>query len=233
MQHKFSFRSALYDFWSIYETIKKYYPIGVYRGEGKGIYFEYDGIKELEKIVEENTHNQLNFHDRWVNFTKQIGDTIGKEIEGTTYGQAPSFSSFVIIQKNKIENCIHRKELHFAVSLIGNFYQIYGLDTTIILDPKEGKAFSAVNVVTTSPFAEFATAFELVEQKIKEKYPNHKIIPFGFGQTIIKGLQVRYLDDEDCSINKALFNHFLSEEYISTSRRGDEYYGKEQWLKQK
>ncbi len=179
----------------------------------------------------ENTHDQGIFQHRWKNFTGQIDEETGKEIDGTTYGQAPSFSSALIIQKNKVENCTHCKELHFSVSLLGDFYQIYGLDTTVILDQKEGKAYSAVNVVTTSPFEEFADVFKLVERKIKEKYPNYKIIPFGLGQLIIKGLQVRYLNDEDCSVNKALFNHFLSEENISTYTRGNVYYGKEKWLK--
>ena len=41
MKHNFSFSSHEYNFWEIYQAIMKYYPIGIDRGEGGGIYFEY------------------------------------------------------------------------------------------------------------------------------------------------------------------------------------------------
>ena len=229
MKLNFSFNTSQYDLWEIYETIKKYYPIGLSHHEGKGIYFEYAGIKELEKIVVENIHDNKNWNERWVKFTEEIGKEINKEIIGTTYGQAPSFSSSVILERNQIENFHHQKELHFAVSLIGNFYQIYGFDITRILEKNRKGGYTSVNVVTTSPHEEFKLPFEFVEKKIKEKYPNHKIVPFSFGQLIIKGLQVRYLDDEECSVNQALFNQFLSEKNISVFTRGDKYYGIDKW----
>ncbi len=231
MNTNFAFNSNKYDLWEIYEVIKKYYPIGISRNEGRGIYLEYKGIQALEKIIADNIHNSNNYQDRWESFTTQIGKELNKEIIGTTYGQAPSFSSSIILQKNELEDCIHKKELHFSVSLIGNFYQIYGLDTTTVLDVKEQKGFHAVNAVTTSPYAAFKEYFEFVERRIQEKYLNYKIVPFGFGQAIIRGLEVRYLDDFDCSINKGLFNHFLSEENISKFIRGDKNYGKEMWAK--
>jgi len=220
-----------YDFWEIYEVIKKYYPIGINRSEGLGIYVEYPGIKELEKIIIDNTHDIKILNQRWTNFTKNIGKELNLEIIGTTYGRAPSFSSSVILEKDQIGNCIHSKELHFSVSLIGNFFQIYGLDTTLILEKNGKKNYYAVNVITTSPFEEFNEPFELIENKIEEKYPMHRIVPFAIGQKIINGLQVSYLDDDICSINMAIFNHFLSEKNISKSIRGDRYYGIEKWKK--
>jgi hypothetical protein len=231
MRLNFSFNSNEYDFWEIYEVIKNYYPIGINRGKGGGIYFEYSGIKELEKIVVENIHDNKNWNERWVDFTEDIGKELNQEIKGTTYGQAPSFSSSILLERNKTKNCQHTKELHFSVSLIGNFFQIYGLDTTKIMEKDENKGYSAVNVVTTSPYKEFKESFEFVENKLEEKYPNHRIIPFAFGQTILNGLQVRYLDDEVCSINMAIFNQFLSEETISRFTRGDRYYGIDKWRK--
>lgn len=123
MIRNFSFNSKTHDLWPVYETIKKFYPIGLRRNQGKGLYFNYPGFEEFEEI------------------------------------------------------------------------------------------------------------FKFVEQKIKEKYPNHKIIPFRVGQSIIDGLQVRYLDDENCSLNKALFNQQLSEERIKHYPRGDQLYGLDVWKK--
>lgn len=232
MQLSFSFNCEEYDLWEIYETIKKYYPIGISREEGIGIYFEYSGIKELEKIIVENIHDDKKYNENWGAFTEELGIELNLKMEGTTYGQAPSFSSSIILESNKMGVCHHTKELHFSVSLIGNFFQIYGLDRTLIREINLSRGYSVINVVTTSPFEEFKETFEIVEKKIQEKYPTHRIIPFAFGQAIINGLQVRYVDAEICSINMALFNHFLSEENISKSTRGNKYYGIDKWKKQ-
>lgn len=233
MKQYFSFNSHTHDLWEIYEAIKKHYPIGIRKNEGRGIYGSYPGLKEYEKALVENIHDDNNYRTHWVRFTDEIGQEFGKEMQGTTYGQAPSFSAFMILEKHQFGDCIHSKELHFAVSLLGNFFQIYGVDATKILDKKAvyGRAYSSINVITPSPHEEFKTPFEFVEKKIREKYPSYKIVPFNIGQGIIKGLEVRYLDDEDCSINKALFNWFLSEEIISGSTRGDIYYGMNDWKK--
>ena len=37
----------------IYEAIKKYYPIGINRDSFE-IFFEYDGLKKLDKIITDN-----------------------------------------------------------------------------------------------------------------------------------------------------------------------------------
>ncbi len=227
----FSFNSHHYDFWEIYDVIKTYYPIGIEKGIGKGIYFEYPGIKALEKIIVANIHNQDKWKTNWVKFTNEIGLELEKPMIGTTYGQAPSYSSSVILEQNKLKHLVHNKELHFAVSLIGRFYQIYGLDITLIREINRKKGFTARNVITTSPYKEFKESFEFVEEKIKNKFPDYRIIPFSIGQLVIKGLQVRYLDDTDCSVNQALFNKALSGRSIPIANRGDSYYGIEYWKK--
>jgi len=231
MKLNFSFNPDIYNLWEIYEIISEFYPIGIKRNSKNGIYYNYKGIKKIEKLIKENIHDKENFQNRWVNFSEEIGKDLNKKNIGRTHGQAPSFSSSLIIDEKRLENCIHTKELHYSISLIGKFYQIYGIDRTRILEENESKGYSSVNVITTSPYEEYKKSFEIVENKINDKYIDYRIIPFGFGQTIIKGLQVNYLDDENCSINMALFNQYLNEENILKSRRGDRNYGKENWLK--
>lgn len=231
MKLNFNFNTSKYDLWEFYETIVRYYPIGLTKGEGRGIYFDYPGIKELEKIVVENVHDEENFQKRWVRFSDSIGIKLGKEMDGKTFGQAPSFTSSVILERNKIGNCQHLKELTFSVSMIGNYYQIYGEDSTTIFDHNNRRGYTSTNVITTSPLEDFKDTFEFVEREILLKYPSHRIVPFGFGQSIIKGLQVRYIDDEDCSINNALFNQFLNEADHNIRTRGEWNYGLERWMK--
>jgi len=121
---KFSFNSDIYNLWEIYEAIKKIYPIGVPRGEGEGIFFEYSGIKKLNEIITENVLNEKNHKERWINYTNDLEEEIKKKVFEKTYGQAPSFCASVIMENNVIGNCTHLKELQFSISLIGNFFNI-------------------------------------------------------------------------------------------------------------
>ena len=237
---KFSFNSSLYNLWEIYNGIKSFYPLGIPQGEGVGIFFEYAGLKKLEQIIVDNVHDEKNFQKRWTDYTDELKKIIKKDIIGTTYGQAPSFSSSIIIEQNVIGTCTHLKELHFAVSFVGNFFTIYGLDSTRILDEiGDYKGYHAANVVTASPFKEFEKDFILLESNIRKRYPNHKMVPYGFGQQIIDGLQVRYSDAEVCSIQMALFNDIIqprnnfrfTQGHVVDHTRGDVYFGLDDWKK--
>ena len=236
---KFSFNSSVYDLWEIYDGIKTFYPIGIRQGEGVGIFFEYSGIKKLEEIVIENVHNEKNFQNRWTNYIKELEKVLKKEIIGTTYGQAPSFSASIIVEKNVIGKCTHLKEIHFAISFVGNFFSIFGLDSTRILDDNNSyKGYHVANVVTASPFKELEECFSMVENSIRKKYPEHKMVPFAFGQQIMDGLQVRYSDAEVCSIYMALFNDIVqprnnfrfTQGHVVDHTRGDIYYGIDDWI---
>ena len=237
---KFGFNSHKYDLWEIYEGIKSYYPIGIARGEGVGLFFEYSGLKKLGEIIVDNVHNEKNFKKRWTNYTDELKKILKKDIIGTTYGQAPSFSSSIIVEKNVVGTCTHLKELHFAISFVGNFFTIYGLDSTRILDEKgDYKGYHVANVLTASPFKELEKDFLLLENSIRKKYPEHKMIPYGFGQQIVDGLQVGYSDAEVCSVHMALFNDIIqpknnfrfTQGHVVEHTRGDVYYGLDDWKK--
>jgi hypothetical protein len=125
------FNSEKFDFWKIYDAIKRFYPIGVQKDRSK-TYFSYPGLKELEDIVVDNIHNDNHFIERWTNFTTDIQKEIRKEIVGTTNGQAPSFSSYILLETTYTDNLARTKELHFFVSLVGPFYTIIGQDNNTV-----------------------------------------------------------------------------------------------------
>jgi hypothetical protein len=227
---EFKFNPKIYNFWSIYEALKKHYPIGIPKDES-GAYYEYSGIKELEKIITENIHDNDRYKQNWVKFTKLISTKYNKEILGTTYGQAPSFSASIIINSECSSTIVRREKINFSVSLLGNFYQIYGIDEISIEKPLDGKTYTSISTITVSPIAEYKEIFEIIEMEIKNKFPKHKIIPFSLGIQIMRGLNVRYLDEKDCSIYKGLFNHFLPEDVITNNIRGNKKYGIELWKK--
>ncbi|MBT8183012.1 MAG: hypothetical protein KJO53_15645 [Eudoraea sp.] len=238
---RFSFNSFSHDLWPVYNAIKEYYPIGIARGEGGGIFFQYPGLKKLEEIVIENVHNESNYKKRWKDFTKELSINMGKEVVGTTFGQAPSFSSYLIMEKNDFKNGSNNKQIHFAVSLLGNFYTIYGLDVTTVYDPEKSyrKAYRTANALTASPHQEYKNDFVKLESIIREKYPEHKMIPYAFGQKLIDGLRVRYSDAEVCSVYMALFddtlqirnNFHYTQGFTIEHTRGNIYYGMDDWIK--
>lgn len=223
-----SFDPNRYNFFEIYDCIKQYYPIGIEMKNG-GVYFQYPGIKKREKIIVENIHNEGSYQTQWINFRQHIARELNTEVSGQTYGQEPSFSASISVHRKNYETCVHNKALYFSVSVLGPYYQIYGQDTTAIKGPDNSISHIVINAITTSPFDEYAEYFLLIEAKIKEKYPRHKIIPYIIGKSKIKGLQISLSKEKNCTVYQALFNQFLAN--YAQRPRGDKRYGIEQWKK--
>ena len=223
MKTNFSFNPNTHNFWPIYEAIKKYYSIGIQMNEGRGIHPKYNGHNAIVELLNEHIHDTDNFNRSWTSFENYLGEKLNKKVQGTTMGQAPSLSSSIILKKEIFGDCTHSKELHFSVSLLGGFYQIYGVDNTRIY------RFGATNVLTTSPYEEFKESFEFLENEIQKKYPDYRIVPFPIARSIINGLEVPYLNDKNCSVNKALFNQELELHLADENIRGDRFYGYEKW----
>jgi hypothetical protein len=222
------FNSHKFDFWKIYEAIKRFYPIGVKKDQSK-MYFSYPGLKELEDIVVDNIHDDNNCEERWESFTKDIEKEIGKEIIGTTYGQAPSFSSYVLLDTVSIDNLTRTKELHFFVSLVGPFYTIVGQDNnTVKLEEYEN--YSSTSYLVVSPENEFANVFKILCDKIENRFNGFRFVPFEICQQTIDGLNVRYSDENLDTVFHALFNDHID----MTNRRkiGNDYFKSEDWIKE-
>jgi hypothetical protein len=226
----FYFNYKKFDFWLIYDSIKRYYPIGVRKDEGK-MYFSYPGLKELENIIVENIHENKNYVERWACFTKEIENEIGKEIIGTTYGQAPSFSAYIIQEQKTFENLTRSKEIHFYVSLVGPFYTVIAQDNNDVI--MEGQPFlkhcRTTNYVVVSPEAEFKDAFVFVCAKIETRFKGFRFVPFDICTQAIEGLDVRYADDNLNAVFYALFNNHLDLSRLRVI--GDNYYKSADWIK--
>lgn len=150
---KFSFDNEQYNFWQIYESIKVYYPLGI-DNEYPGIFYDYWGIKKLEQIIIDKVHDGRNFNNEWTSYWNEVSNEIQLPIIGTTYGQEPSFSSYVQLKNEKTESCDYTEELHFAVSFVGPFYTIIGQSTTNVKHKEDDEScyhYTAVNRITVSP----------------------------------------------------------------------------------
>lgn len=221
------FNSDKFDFWKIYESIKHFYPIGIKKDKSK-MYYSYSGLNELEGIVVDNIHDGNNFNSRWEDFTKQIEGQIGKEIVGTTYGQAPSFSSFVLLDRISLDNLTRTKELHFFVSLVGPFYTIVGQDNNTV---KIGDShYRSTSYLVVSPENEFADTFRLLCDNIEKRFNGFRFVPFEICKQTIDGLDVRYSDENLNAVFHALFNNHID---LTTWRTiGNDYYKSEDWIRE-
>ena len=211
----------------IAETIKEFYPVGVSRESPE--YNAHPGVIKMNEIMEDNILNNKNYKERWGTFLKKMGKDLKKSTENlrsTTYGIGPSFSADLILENYEDDAIIRVKKLSFAISLIGPFYTVYGIDETGIKekDHEFGGAYRAINVITVSPFKEFEKDFNYVQQQIEHRFANYKFVPIKMSLAEVKGLYHHYL--ENAKVHNALFNHLF--DLYDTSfghTRGDTHYG--------
>jgi hypothetical protein len=216
-----------FDFWKVYDSIKRFYPIGIKKDESR-LYYSYAGLKELELIIVDNIHDDKHFEERWGSFTKEVATQIGKEVVGTTYGQAPSFSSFVLLEQTFLDNLTRTKQLHFFVSLVGPFYTIIGEDLSTV--KIEEKHYRSTSYLVVSPEGEFADTFLFLCDRIEQRFKNYRFIPFELCRQTIDGLDVHYSDEHLNKVFYALFNDHIELDIWRTI--GDNYYKSGDWIKE-
>jgi hypothetical protein len=242
LNESFTFDENGFDYWPIYNAIKDYYPLGIpFNPESETFYRSYPGSKERVRLIIDNIHNNEQFEERWGKFQNQIGQELGVAVEGTTNPMAPSFSAALKLENKSIGNMTSGKELHFAVSLLGPFFTIYGIDYAGVAlrrdvswapDIEDGQVYyHSTCAITTSPYLEYQEHFTWLEQRLRERYSGYRIVPFEISAQIIRGLQVDYgatpLNDISHTVFNGLFhdNHEMNWQLT----RGDESYGADDW----
>ena len=232
MDHNFTFRADRYNFWSIYEALKTYYPIGIEKRVG-GIYFEYPGITELERMVVDNIHAKGNYQSKWKQRIDDWSNELEQKIIGTTCGQEPSFSAYIELFHDEANDRIFEKRLHFAVSLLGPFYTLFATDLTTLVErdadsKKVSQRYQQTHRNVISPYNGYSELFNSLRRLIERDFKEYKFVPFMIHSAVIKGLQVRYRDESMNRIYHGLFNQHFD---FSSRIIGDQYeYGFDQWL---
>jgi len=219
----FSFNSHKYNFWPIYETIVKYYPVGISKNNNK-LYNFHKGIIELKNLIHDNLVDQENFQSRWKSFDNIIEDNINKKPIGTS-GFSPSFSSLIEIEILDFENLTRIKRIHYLVSLLGPYYTIIGDDLNIIKVGEE--RLTNINYLVISPFNEFSGLFKILSTEIEKYFQNYRFVPFFILEQEINGLEVPFSDINTSSIFTALFN---SQFDFSLPTFGDRQFKEELWI---
>lgn len=132
-QKDLHFHTGMHDFWPIYDAIKKYYPIGLKRRE-YSIFFDYPGLKDLGDIVADAIHGEDNEQFKaWQAFENEIASKFNVIADGTTMGQAPSYSTEFIMEDEQTSELRRVKKMVLVFSLAGKFFAIFGIDETYII----------------------------------------------------------------------------------------------------
>jgi hypothetical protein len=220
IDHKTELSSA------ITKTIKHFYPTGLSSHEAE--YHKYAGVEELKEITGSNIGDNKIYKKRWGSFLNFVRKESGKQVNSTTYGFVPGYSADLILDNFEDEFLIRTKRIAFAVSLLGPFFSICGVDETFIKVKNEGMhgAYHAINVVTASPYMEFENDFNGIKYWIEKKFPGYKFVPFFITMMHLKDTETLYSMGQEGTVYNALFNHLFNF-YTHYKSRGDQYYGHE------
>lgn len=205
------------------DTIKEYYPIDVDIQSSE--YNDYAGTKKIDALVSENMTNNKAFGQPWKSFLTELKQSTKKRVHNSSHAHEISFSGKVVLETYQDNSMRRIKKIQFAVSLIGPYYSICGIDETLIKDKMDDREFGypAINVITISPYEEFEKEFTSLESQIKAQFPDHKFLPIDICLSFVKGLHLSY-NQEACTVYNALFNNSL-DQFTSNFFRGDVHYG--------
>lgn len=244
MQKYFSFNPQRFDFWPIYETIKQYYPLGLRAQRDNDVLLRgYQGQERLRQLTDDNIVDAKNYRSRWSSFQKELQATLKKRVHSDTSLFNPCFSGYIPLLKEQSASITYAKELRFCISFLGPYFTIYGLDESFIRLPESHphqapdgtETFpgfrSGIHAVTVSPYQEYAELFTRLEQQIRLRFPDYRLLPFNIGMQLLEGLpHDSGLVERDQAVFEALF-HSQSHlpDLFPTAFRGDVYYGMEAW----
>src|ERR1700744_136965 len=208
----------------IADTISRYYPKGNHPfdenySKSQEIMGAFDIIYKNIGTPKQKTGSLAKL---WRSLLKEIKGNSLSEIEGTTFGFCPGFSADMILEKYEDKSLIRIKRIAFAVSMLGPFYSICGIDETII--KADEKFYHAINVVTVSPYKELESTFNLIKGAIEKIYPEYAFLPFDTCMLRVKDTySLNSLGEED-TVYSFLFNH-LFRYYTHHYSRGNRRFG--------
>jgi hypothetical protein len=117
-----------YDPWPLYVALQEHFPVGMMRRDEAEnlVYRSYPGLKKYSDALTEHIHDESSYENVWGAFERRIKEHFKKEVIGTTYGQAPSFSCSVRLLKDEYPGFQRFFDLGVFVSVIALITQSLG-----------------------------------------------------------------------------------------------------------
>lgn len=220
----FHFNPSQYDFWELYQTIARYYPIGI-DAESAPLRESFPGTKVMNALIRDNVHDPAAFA-RWEDFDAKVTRETGFSGRGSTLGDSPAYSSVLHIGESKHGSLTRIRELQYCVSLLGPFYTLFLTDRNEVRVGEE--TVRSVNAHIVSPLSEDATLFRQLEILIETAYSGYRFVPYPIYSESITGLAVR----PDIQPKETLFHALFSYEVeFSGQVFGDPFYVFDRWTR--
>jgi hypothetical protein len=159
----------------IMELLLTYYPVQ----ENE---FDFKVSDAFERVMVEK-ENSISLQ-KWKEFLKGVRKKAksGLRVSASQWLMSPSFKGIFSLKREKIGRAIYRREFVVYLSLIGNFYTMYGLDEVSVTDDKVGDIDSSEiwfePVLYPHPYSVYKKWFLLFHQEMKEAYPDYKFVPY-------------------------------------------------------
>ena len=159
----------------VYEEIIRYYPLGIKDSDPQ--YIEYPGINLLQELCYKK--NEQAAYGMWKRLVKNIKGDNSKVLHASSESPLfdPSYTGKLLLSKVKDEVNIYSRELYFHVSVIGQFYTVYGIDRVASNSGMQNSTMYDP-IVYFFPFDIYEKWFQLVRNKIEEVYTNHKFVQY-------------------------------------------------------
>jgi hypothetical protein len=236
--HPFRNQSRNQDFSLISDTIKQYFPVE----KGKRLTSETvassQGFKKIGKIVNEEFINEKAYRDKWGKLTSSLKKVFKKPVHGHPDMASAGFIGEVIIEEDKKPDFIRQKSLRFYVSIIGPFFSIHGVDSSIaLLEIESGVKdfnkgyFAATNAITISPVFEYKEVFKKLEDELRSFFTGYLFVPYNVGMSTLKNISIADEQRDPRSLDTIYEALFGLSAVHSCLTRGDRYYGEADWIK--
>lgn len=189
----------------VYEEIEKYYPIGI--PESSPEYYDYPGIIKLRELIRSKMNHEID-KKRWKEFVSSFewenDEPLGVSHEPSLLSYSYGGTLDLFVEEMSIGKV--RRSITFQLSLIGEFYTVYGMDTAEIILTEHLSAYFEP-LVYISPYSVYEKWFYLIRDKIEREYQArfvpHSLLKRRVPSLSVPGAEIRI--DKNASVYQALF----------------------------
>lgn len=227
-----------HDFSLISDTIKEYFPIGNDKRLTSEDLAASPGFKKISKIVDEEFLDQIAYTKKWGKLTSNLEKVFKDQVYGNASLSGGAFFGEVTIEEDKNPHFIRKKTLRFYVSILGPFFAIHGMDSSIALleiEPDDPDLiignFEAIHAITTSPAFEYQESFSKLEYELRSFFPGYLFVPYDVGMSTIRNISVADELRDPRSFDTIYEGLFGLDAVHDSVTRGDKHYGMNDWVK--
>ncbi|WP_133177645.1 hypothetical protein [Chitinophaga parva] len=224
------YNTGRFDYSAVIRALRFYYPIGIAPSEGQR-YEEHIATLKLKALIGRKFNSGF-YDSRWKPFQQEVSTRLQLPVEDVTYGEDAGYGAAIVLEEVKGPGFERRKLLCFFASMLGPFSVIAGIDQSAVT--VNGTSYFTYNLLTVSPENEYADYANTLLKMMKQRFPDHRLLPFQVWGQVVDGLELP-AGNGPCSVFEALFNDVLQIErgkdgaIKNVPIVGDEMFGMEDW----